>query len=122
MCTYCSGLNGILLSGIKMAWKGEPFDNIEILTGKVMTPTPGMNKTILVGQCIYNANKDDPNINELIAVQGCPPSVEELQKALKPAGIKVPPYIFKNLDKAPMLFMGRYQNNPEFEESFYQIN
>ncbi|MFX0036315.1 MAG: DUF362 domain-containing protein [Candidatus Hermodarchaeota archaeon] len=122
MCTYCSGLNGILLSGIKMAWKGEPFDNIEVLTGKVMKPTPGMNKTILVGQCIYNANKDDPNINELIAVQGCPPSVEELQKALKHAGIKVPSYIFKNLDKAPMLFMGRYQNNPEFEESFYQIN
>ncbi|MFX1503195.1 MAG: DUF362 domain-containing protein [Promethearchaeota archaeon] len=121
MCTYCSGLNGILLSSIKTAWKGEPFDNVEILTGKVMKPTPGMNKTILVGQCIYNANKDDPNINEMIPVKGCPPSIEDVQIALKKAGIKVPLYFFKNLDKAPLLFMGRYQNNPEFEESFFQI-
>ncbi|MFX1386557.1 MAG: DUF362 domain-containing protein [Promethearchaeota archaeon] len=122
MCTYCSGLNGILLSAIKMAWKGEPFDDIEILTGKVMKPTPGMNKTILVGQCIYNENKDDPNINEMIAIKGCPPSIEDVQKALKQVGIKVPSYFFKNLDKAPLIFMGRYQNNPEFEESFFQIN
>ncbi|UCD00665.1 MAG: DUF362 domain-containing protein [Promethearchaeota archaeon] len=121
MCTYCSGLNGILLSGIKMAWKGIPYDNIEVLTGKVMKPTPGMNKTILVGQCMYNANKEDPNINEMIAVKGCPPSTEELETALKQAGIKVPSYLFKNLDKAPMLFMGKYQDKPEFEESFYQI-
>ncbi|MFX1591601.1 MAG: DUF362 domain-containing protein [Promethearchaeota archaeon] len=122
MCTYCSGLNGILLSAIKMAWKGEPFDDIEILTGKVMKPTPGMNKTILVGQCIYNENKDDPNINEMIAIKGCPPSIEDVQNALKQVGIKVPSYFFKNLDKAPLIFMGRYQNNPEFEESFFQIN
>lgn len=122
MCTYCSGLNGILLSGIKMAWKGTPFDNIEVLTGKVMKPTPGMNKTILVGQCIYNVNKDDPNINDMIAIKGCPPSIEDVQTALKQAGIKVPSYLFKNLDKAPLLFLGKYQNKPEFEESFYQIH
>ncbi|MFX1418811.1 MAG: DUF362 domain-containing protein [Promethearchaeota archaeon] len=121
MCTYCSGLNGILLSGIKTAWKGEPFDDVEILTGKVMKPTPGMNKTILVGQCIYNENKDDPNINEMIAIKGCPPSIQDVQNALKQVGIKVPSYFFKNLDKAPLLFIGRYQNNPEFEESFFQI-
>jgi len=122
MCTYCSGLNGILLTAIKQAWKGEPYDDVEVLTGKVMKPTPGMNKTILVGQCIYNANKDDTNIKEMIAIKGCPPSVEEVQKALKQAGIKVPSYLFKNLDKAPLLFMGRYKDNPEFEESFYQVN
>ncbi len=122
MCTYCSGLNGILLTAIKQAWKGEPYDDVEVLTGKVMKPTPGMNKTILVGQCIYNANKDDPNIKEMIAIKGCPPSVEEVQSALKQADIKVPSYIFKNIDKAPLLFMGRYKDNPEFEESFYQVN
>lgn len=121
MCTYCSGMNGIILSGIKMAWKGEPFDEVEVLTGKVMKPTPGMNKTILVGQCIYNANKDDPNINKMIAIKGCPPSVEDVQTALKQAGIKVPSYLFKNIDKAPLLFMRRYQNRPDFEESFFQI-
>jgi len=121
MCTYCSGLNGILLSGIKKAWKGEPFDEVEILTGKVMKPTPGMNKTILFGQCIYNVNKDDPNINEIIAIKGCPPSIKDIQTTLKKAGIKVPAEVFQNLDKTPLLFMERYQNRPEFEESFYRI-
>ncbi|MHA1764321.1 MAG: DUF362 domain-containing protein, partial [Promethearchaeota archaeon] len=62
MCTFCSFLNGLLLMAIKAGWKGKPFDNIEVLTGKVMEPSPGMNKTILVGQCQVNKNKDHPNI------------------------------------------------------------
>lgn len=36
MCTYCSGYNGLMLSAIRYAWKGEPFDDIEVLTGKSM--------------------------------------------------------------------------------------
>ena len=39
MCTYCSMMNGVLLVAIKTAFKGEPFDNVEILTGKSMEPT-----------------------------------------------------------------------------------
>jgi len=122
MCTYCSALNGLLLMGIKTAWKGEPFDNIEILTGKVMKPTPGMNKTILVGQCQYNENKDNPDIKELIAIKGCPPDADTVQDALKQAGIRVPSYFFKNLDKGPMLFLQKYQNKPEFVDNFFTIN
>ncbi|NHJ20159.1 MAG: DUF362 domain-containing protein [Candidatus Lokiarchaeota archaeon] len=122
ICTYCSFYNGVILTAIKSAWKGEDFDNVEILTGKIMEPSEGMNKTILLGQCQYNLNKDHPNINELIAIDGCPPQPENVQNALKQAGIKVPSYIFKNLEKAPLLFMQKYQGKPEFEEEFYQIN
>lgn len=125
MCTFCSFYNGIILTAIKTAWKGrdgEPFDNIEVLTGKKMEPTEGMNKTILVGQCQYSRNRDHPNINELIAVKGCPPSVEDLKNALKEAGIKVPSYFFKNIDKAPLLYMQKYQGKPEFSEDFYDIS
>ncbi|MFX1402741.1 MAG: DUF362 domain-containing protein, partial [Promethearchaeota archaeon] len=50
MCTFCSFFNGVILVAIKEAWKGEDFDNVEILTGKIVPPTPGMNKTILLGQ------------------------------------------------------------------------
>jgi len=121
MCTFCSFYNGIILTAIKAAWKGEPFDGIEVLTGKIMEPTPGNNKTILLGQCQYNKNKDNPNINELIPIKGCPPDVEEIKDALKKAGIKVPSYLFKNIEKAPLLFLERYKNKPEFEEQFYHI-
>lgn len=122
MCTFCSFYNGVILVAIKSAWKGEPFDNIEVLTGKIMEPSPDANKTILLGQCQYNKNKDHPNIKNLIAIKGCPPSVEDIKNALKEAGIKAPSYIFKNIEKSPLLFMERYKNKPEFDESFYQIS
>ena len=121
MCTYCSFYNGVLLTAIKAAWKGEDFDNIEILTGKIVEPSEGKNKTMLLGQCQCNKHKDHSNINELIVIDGCPPEVESVQKALKQAGIRVPSYIFKNLEKAPLIFMQKYQGKPEFEENFYQI-
>ncbi|RLF32062.1 MAG: DUF362 domain-containing protein, partial [Thermoplasmata archaeon] len=53
MCTYCSGINGVVLYAIARAWKGERWDDVEVLTGKVMKPTPGMKKTILLGKCMY---------------------------------------------------------------------
>ncbi|MFX1275973.1 MAG: DUF362 domain-containing protein [Promethearchaeota archaeon] len=121
MCTYCSALNGVLLVAIKSAFKGEPFDNVEVLTGKCLEPTAGMNKTILVGQCQINKNKDNENIKELITIKGCPPEVEEIQGALRQAGIRAPSYIFKNLDKAPMIFMQKYKDKPEFEDHFFQV-
>ncbi|MBD3211434.1 MAG: DUF362 domain-containing protein [Candidatus Lokiarchaeota archaeon] len=121
MCTFCSMLNGIILTAIKTAYKGEAYDNIEVLTGKEMEPTEGMNKTILLGQCQYTKNKDHPNINELIAIKGCPPSLDELKEGLKKAGIRVPSYFYKNIDKAPLLFMQKYKGKPEFEEAFFQI-
>jgi uncharacterized protein (DUF362 family) len=122
MCTYCSYLNGVLLMAIKQGYKGEPFNNVEVLTGKKMEPTSGMNKTILVGQCQYNKNRDHPDINELIAIKGCPPSTDELREQLKKAGIKVPGYFFKNLDKGPLLFMQKYKGKEEFQEKFYKIS
>ena len=106
---------------IKQAWKGEPFDDIEVLTGKNMEPTPGKNKTILLGQCQYSKNKDNPVIHELIPIKGCPPSQESVKAALEEAGIKVPNYVWKNVDKGPLLFLQKYKGKPEFEEKFYQI-
>jgi uncharacterized protein (DUF362 family) len=121
MCTFCSFYNGVILMAIKQAWKGEPFDDIEVLTGKVMEPT-GHQKTILLGQCQYVKNKDHPEIRELYPIKGCPPSTEEVEETLKEAGIKVPSYLFKNIDKAPLLFMQKYKGKDQFEDKFYRIN
>jgi uncharacterized protein (DUF362 family) len=119
MCTYCSGLNGIILFSIAQAWKGEPFDDVEVLTGKIMKPTANMKKTILLGKCMYDANKDHPEIKEMIAVKGCPPPTKSVVKALHKAGIEVDPAVFEHMDMAPGFFMARYEGKPEFEESFF---
>jgi uncharacterized protein (DUF362 family) len=121
MCTYCSEINGVMLAAIRYAWKGEPWDDIEILTGKSMQPTPGMKKTILLGKCMYQAHKDNPNIREMIAVKGCPPSPKTMLKALHKAGIDADPGLFENMDQLPGLFLSRSKNRPEFEESFFQV-
>ena len=121
LCTYCSGMTGVVLSSIAFAWKGEPWDDVEVLTGKSMTPTPGKKKTILLGKCMYQANKDHPDINEMIAVKGCPPKPDSIVKALHQAGIEVDPSIYENIDKLPGFFLKRYKDKPEFEEAFFQI-
>ncbi|MDB9822452.1 DUF362 domain-containing protein [Deltaproteobacteria bacterium] len=118
MCTYCSGINGTLISAIARAWKGKPWDDVEILTGKDMKPTPGMKKTLLLGKCIYLANKDNPDIKEMIPIKSCPPKPEEIVEAMNRAGIKIDPSVFEN---SPGYFMSRYKDRPEFEESFFKI-
>jgi hypothetical protein len=121
MCTYCSFLNAPILMGISMAWKGEPWDDIEVLTGKAMRPTPGKKKTILIGKCIYQANKNNPDIEEMIAVKGCPPSTKQIVDAFHQAGIPLDPAIFENMDNVPGFFMKKYEGRPEFDEAFFTV-
>jgi uncharacterized protein (DUF362 family) len=121
MCTYCAALNGAVLTAITFAWQGKPWNDVEVLTGKKMQPSPGKKYTILLGQCMVNLHKNNPNINA-IPVKGCPPDPKETVKALHQAGIEVNPIIFEHLDIAPSYFMERYKNNPEYEEQFYMIH
>ncbi len=121
MCTYCSQLNGLTLTAIRFAWKGQGWNRLEILTGKRMNPTPGMQKTLLLGKCMYRKHKDNPDINERIAVKGCPPKPSDIVKALHQAGIDVDSGLFENMDQLPGFFMARYKDRPEFEEGFFRI-
>jgi uncharacterized protein (DUF362 family) len=121
LCTYCSGMTGPVLAAIAKAWKGEPWDDVEILSGKVMAPEPGKKKTILFGKCMYQANKDNPDIQEMIAVKGCPPKPDKVYEALKKAGIDADPSIFENMDLMPGKFLKRYEGRPEFDESFFKV-
>ena len=121
MCTYCSILNGVTLGSIRYAWQGDRWDDIEVLTGKTMKPTPGMKKTILLGMCIYQANKNNPDIQEMLAIKGCPPSKKEIVSALHQAGIQVDPGLFEQMDQLPGLFLSRYEGKPEFDERFFKV-
>jgi coenzyme F420-reducing hydrogenase gamma subunit len=86
-----------------------------------MKPEHGKKKTILFGKCMYQAHKDNPDIKEMIAIKGCPPKPEKVYEALQKAGIEADRTIFDNLDLIPGKFLKRYQDRPEFDESFFTI-
>jgi uncharacterized protein (DUF362 family) len=121
MCTYCSGINGVVLTAIALAWKGEPWPDVEVLTGKRMEPRPGHKNTILLGKCMYQAHKDNPVIQNMIPVKGCPPKPEQIVEALHKAGIMIDPNIILNIEKLPGHFMERYKGKPEFDEKLFQV-
>ena len=121
MCTYCSGITGAVLTAIAMAWKGEPWGDVEVLTGKQMSPHPGKKKTILLGQCMCKLHKDNPAIQEAIPVDGCPPDSKAIVAAFHRAGIEVDPNIIENFEQLPGFLMARYKDKPEFEEGFFRI-
>jgi uncharacterized protein (DUF362 family) len=121
MCTYCSRVNGMTLAAIRKAWQGEAWDKVEILTGKRMAPTPGMHKTILLGQCMYRKHRDNAAIKEMIPVKGCPPDPEDILKALRQAGINADGAIFAKADLRPGQLMRRYQDDPAFDETLFQV-
>jgi uncharacterized protein (DUF362 family) len=121
LCTYCSFLNGLILSSIRAAWKGSPWEDIEVLTGKMMRPTPGKKKTILLGKCMSTLNKNHPDINKAIFIKGCPPKISNIVEALHQSGIQVNPSMFEQYDRLPGMFMRRYEGKTEFSESFFQV-
>jgi uncharacterized protein (DUF362 family) len=121
MCTYCSSINRVILGAIAMAWKGEPWDDVEVLTGKRMEPTPDKKKTILLGKCMYQRHKDNPAIQELIPIKSCPPQPKSIVKAFQQAGIGIDPAIIENAEMSPGYFMKRYEGKPEYEENHFRI-
>jgi uncharacterized protein (DUF362 family) len=121
MCTYCSGITGTILGAIAKAWQGNAWDDVEVLTGKMMQPTPGRKKTILLGKCMVKAHRHNPAIQEMIAVSGCPPDPQSVKEALLQAGIPIDPAIFDHIDCMPAMFLKRYEGRPEFDESFFRI-
>jgi hypothetical protein len=115
-------LSGPIISGIAKSWEGEPWDEVEVLMGKKMKPTAGKKKTILVGKCIYQANKDNPDIKEMFSVKGCPPSLREISWAFKKAGIKFDPSALEKLDSFPGNFMKKYEGKEEYDETLFRIS
>jgi uncharacterized protein (DUF362 family)/Ni,Fe-hydrogenase III small subunit len=90
--TLCSGCSPIAnMSNILAlsAFKGQPLPNVEILNGKKMQARPGYEKTVLLGNCIIKANKENENINDAVKVKGCPPSENDVVAAMKSVGLDV---------------------------------
>ena len=112
LCTGCSYLYSPMLFMIMSAYQGEPFDNIEILTGKSMKSSGKADKTMLFGNCMIKANRKDPTIKEAVLAKGCPPTFEETTKAFEQCGIHVDIGAYQRLQQT---LINRYQGKEEFD-------
>jgi len=121
-CTYCTDYLIHLGMGIAEAKnKDKPFDDIEILYGKILKPSSGHKHTLLLGQCQVKKNGNNPLINHCVKIDGCPPNKWDFFSALEELRIELPDNHVEWWDKLPESFMGQYVGKSEFDESFYQM-
>ncbi|MBN1228000.1 MAG: DUF362 domain-containing protein, partial [Deltaproteobacteria bacterium] len=118
LCTGCSFLYSPMLLMIMSAFNGRPFHNIEILTGKSMSPSGDADKTILFGNCMIKTNRKNKKINEAIFVKGCPPTFEDTVNALEKCGISVDMASYKKLRNSTL---NKYNHRAEFNDTFFYL-
>ncbi len=122
LCTYCVPFFAYATAGIVMSQnEKKDFDDIEILSGKKLEPSGNHKHTLLLGQCQVKLNRKNSKINDCVMVKGCPPKKEEFVDAFTKLGIHLPDNPIEWMNNLPTLFCAQYTNNPEFDESFYQI-
>ncbi|KGK90882.1 hypothetical protein DP73_06440 [Desulfosporosinus sp. HMP52] len=88
LCTGCSVQYNPMLILFGSAFKGEPFPNVELVSGKQKIASSGFDKTVLFGKCACHLNKENPNIKKAIQLWGCPPDLEKFVEALDEEGIR----------------------------------
>lgn len=89
LCSGCSPIANMANILVMSAFKGQPLAKVEVLNGKKMLARPGYDRTVLLGNCMIKANKNNPNIKEALELTGCPPKMEEVAAVLKTAGLDV---------------------------------
>jgi len=118
LCTGCSFLYSPMLLMIMSAFNGRPFHNIEIVTGKSMSPSGDADKTILFGNCMIKTNRKNTKINKAIFVKGCPPTFEDTVTALEKCGISVDMTSYKKLRNSTL---NKYNHRAEFNDKFFYL-
>jgi hypothetical protein len=116
ICTGCSSMYNPLLMLITSAYKGKPFDGIEVLTGKKMKPSSGFNKTVLFGNCMIKKNRNDPNIKESVYIKGCPVAMEEIIGQLAYIGLEPDVSFFERFRES---LAKRYRGKTDFDPKHY---
>jgi uncharacterized protein (DUF362 family) len=86
ICTFCSIMWPQVIYFFISAFNGNAFPNVEVLSGKKRTASPGFDSTILFGNCICDLNKDNPNIKKAVRVRGCPPTLKKFAEILQKEG------------------------------------
>lgn len=119
LCTGCSGIYSPILVMVMAAYRGRPFDEVEILTGKAASPSGNAKRTLLVGNCMIKANRRSPRIREAVLVEGCPPDLETLVKGLKALGVEAD---LTALTPFQQGLAGRYEGKPDFDKGLFAVS
>ncbi|MDI6878394.1 MAG: DUF362 domain-containing protein [Desulfitobacteriaceae bacterium] len=112
LCTGCSVQYNPMLILMMSAYKGEPFPNVELVSGKAQEASADFDNTILFGKCACDLNKNNPHIKHAIAIKGCPPDLKHFEEALQAEGIEVD---YDEYIKYRHYIYNRYQGKPEFD-------
>ena len=118
MCTGCSMLYNPLLIMLMSAYKGEAFPNIEVLSGKRQTASPGYDLTVLFGKCPSDLNKDNPNIKKAIAIKGCPPDMKQFEALMGEEGVDCD---YNEYVKYRHYLFDRYKPEEGFDRGLFKI-
>jgi len=87
LCTGCSVQYNPMLILLASAYKGKPFPNVEVVTGKKQLASPGFAYSVLFGKCAVHLNRDNPHIKNAVKIPGCPPKLEKFIEKMAEIGI-----------------------------------
>lgn len=117
LCSGCSPIANLTNILVLSAFEGKPLPKVEILNGKKMLARPGYDKTVLLGNCMIKANKDNPNIAETVKVKGCPPVPEDVVSALLSVGLNVKMTAYESY---MMQQSKKYDGKEGYDKAFFQ--
>ena len=118
LCTGCSVQYNPMLILFSSAFKGKPFPNVEVVSGKQQLATTGFDKSVLFGKCACHLNKNNSNINKAIPIWGCPPDLEKFVEALSEEGIKCD---YNEYVRFRHYLFGRYKENDGFKLADWSV-
>lgn len=118
LCTFCAGVFNPMLILFSSAFKGQPFPNVEVVSGKKQKAAEGFDLSVLFGKCACHYNKDNPNIKKAIKLWGCPPDNNKLVDALAQEGINCN---FEDYIKFRHYLFDRYVGKEGFDLSNFTL-
>jgi uncharacterized protein (DUF362 family) len=118
LCTGCSVQYNPMLILFSSAYKGKPFPNIEVVSGKKKLASPGFDKTVLFGKCACHLNKENPEIKKAISLWGCPPDLKKFADTLADEGIECD---YNEYVRFRHYLLDRYKKDENFKLSDWTI-
>lgn len=118
LCTGCSVQYNPMLILLSSAFKGKPFPNIELVSGKRQLASSGFDMSVLFGKCSCHLNKENANIKKAIPLWGCPPNLEKFVEVLAEEGIKCD---YNEYVRFRHYLFSRYKENEGFKLTDWAI-
>lgn len=119
LCTGCSVQYNPMLILLSSAYKGKPFPNVEVVTGKKQLASPGFDYSVLFGKCACHLNKNNPNIKTPIKIWGCPPRIEKFVEKMAGIGIDCD---FREYVRFRHYLFNRYKKEDGFDLDLWTIS